>query len=222
MKKLLLSIFCLSFYFTAFAQVDENYSIGLKAYSIMQMPKILNQTNSQSYNNVFFNGLLVKFNDNQISYRLSGNYVREDISFANQCASCEVATGKRTDYSFSVGFEKSINYAKIQPYFGSEIGFRASNFNGEIRSTKNSQNPYTADTDKKGFLFTPLVGIKISPINHVSFFAETSLNFFYAYERQDFVQQDAASTRTFASYNKWEFLLNPVAVGIQIHLVSKN
>lgn len=222
MKKLLLSIFCLSLSFVAFAQVDENYSIGLRAYSLMQMPKILSQTNSQDYTNTYFNGVLVKFNDNQISYRLNGNYYRESISFANQCESCEIATGKRTDYSFSVGFEKSFNYAKIQPYFGAEVGFRAANFNGEVKSTKNSQIPYNVDTDKKGFLLTPLVGVRVTPINHVSFFAETNLNFFYAYERQDIVQQDAASTRTFASYNKWEFLLNPISVGIQIHLVNKN
>lgn len=222
MKKLLLGIFCLIFSFTAFAQVDENYSIGLRAFSIVQMPKILNQTNSQSYTNTFFNGVLVKFNDNQISYRLNANYNRKDISFTNQCESCEIATGTRTDYSFGVGFEKSISYAKIQPYFGSEIGFRATNFNGDVKGIKNNATAYQVDTDKKGLLLTPLLGLKVTPIKHISFFAETSLNFFYAYERQELIQLDAANTRSFSNYTKWEFLLNPVSLGIQIHLVNKN
>lgn len=226
MKKLLLSIFCLFIYYTAFSQSDGNYnySIGIRGYSSMQLPKILNQTNSQEYLDTYLNGILVKFNDNQISYRLNGNYFRKNIQFANQCENCEIANGKVTDYSFKIGFEKSINYAKIQPYFGADMGFKANHFTGEIKTTNpiSTQKPYNVDADKNGFVLAPLLGIKVNPVKNISFFAETSLDFYYSYERQEAVQQDANNTRTFAKYNKWEFLLNPISIGIQIHLIARN
>ncbi len=226
MKKILICVFCFLISHAAFAQFtgEYNYTIGIKAYSRLQNPKILNQTNSQDYINAYFNGLTVKFNDNQISYRISVNYLRKNITFSNQCATCEIATGDMTDYSFKVGFEKNINYSKIQPYFGGDIGYRANQFTGEITSAnqKNTSAPYNVDTDKNGFVFAPLIGIKVNPIKNISFFAETSLDFYYSYERQETIMQDAANTRTFAKYNKWEFLINPISVGIQVHLIGKN
>ncbi len=226
MKKLLLSIICLSICISAFSQSEGNYnySIGVRGYSLMQFPKILNQVNSQDYVNAYLNGLMIKFNDNQISYRINGNYFRKDISFANQCNNCEIAEGTVTDYSFKIGFEKSINYAKVQPYFGADMGFRSSSFIGEINTNNpiSLQKPYNVDTDKNGFVIAPIIGLKINPVKNVSFFAETSLDFYYSYERQETIQQNADNTRTFAKYNKWEFLLNPISVGIQIHLINRN
>jgi len=226
MKKLLFSIFCLFISYSAFSQFDGNYNytIGVRGYSSMQMPKILNQTNSQSYTDTYFNGALVKFNDNQISIRLSGNYFRKDISFYNECESCEIAKGTVSDFSFKVGFEKSLNYAIVQPYFGSDIGYRANRFTGEVKTAnpKNMNTPYNVDAEKNGFIITPLIGIRVNPIKQVSFFAETSLDFYYSYEKQDKIQQDAANTNSIAKYNKWEFLLNPISIGVQVNLVSKN
>ncbi|WP_199140938.1 hypothetical protein [Pedobacter sp. ASV12] len=226
MKRFLASVFCLLVSSVAFAQLDGNYnySIGLRGYSLMQMPKILNQVNSQDYTHTFANGVLIKFNDNQIGYRLSGNYFRNNITFFNQCTNCEIATGKSTDYSFKLGFEKSINYAIIQPYFGADAGFRANRFTGEIKNNniKSNSMPYMADADKNGFVFAPVLGIKINPLKNISIFAETSLDFYYSYERQETTQQDAGNTRTFVKYNKWEFLLNPVSVGIQVHLAGRD
>jgi hypothetical protein len=227
MKKLiLLSAFCLLTSYSAFAQLDGNYnySIGVRAYSLFQLPKILNQTNPQEYSDSYFNGLLVKFNDNQINYRLNGNYYRKDMSFHNQCEACEIAQGKITDYSFTVGFEKNFNYAKIQPYFGTDVGFKATKFTGEIKNinSKSTVAAYNVDTDKNGFLLTPLLGIKITPINEVSLFVETGIDFFYSYERQETIQQDSFNTRSFVKYNKWEFLLKPISIGLQVHLVNKN
>ena len=129
-----------------------------------------------------------------------------------------------TDFGFKVGFEKSISYAKIQPYFGGDIGFRANHFTGEIKTVnpKSNSAPYNVDSDKNGFILAPILGLKINPISQVSIFAETSLDFYYSYERQETIQQDAANTRSFVKYNKWEFLLNPISIGIQVHLVGRN
>jgi hypothetical protein len=227
MKKFILFVFCFSISFAAFSQTDGNYnySIGVRGYSSIQMPKILKQTNSQSYTNGYLTGVMVKFNDNQISVRLNGNYIKKDITFFNQCNTCEIATGKVTDYSFTVGFEKSFNYAKIQPYFATDLGYKANRFTGEIRSANSNNNtnmPYNVDADKNGFVLAPVLGLRVNPIKQISFFAETSINFLYSYERQETIQQDPQNTRSFVKYNKWEFLLNPISIGIQVHLANKN
>jgi hypothetical protein len=223
-KLLLLGTFCLLISSSIFAQQDGNfaYSIGLKGFSMMQMPKILNQIDSKDFTYTYFNGVMIKFNDNQISYRLRGNYYGDNISFSNQCEACEVAKGKFRDYSFTVGFEKNFNYAIIQPYFATDLGYRASSFIGEVRNAKTTVMPYNVDTDKYGFVISPTLGIKVSPIKEMSFYVETNIDFYYSYERQEMIQQDTFNTRSFAKYNKWEFLLNPIAVGIQIHLINKN
>jgi hypothetical protein len=226
MRRLLYLLVCLFTSFTAFSQTDGNYnySIGIKAFSLVQLPKILNQTNSQDYSKVFYNGAVAKFNDNQISYRLIGNYFRKSMTFANQCESCEIADGKVTNYSFTIGFEKNFNYAKIQPYFGADMGFLASRYTGEIKTVnpKSSSMPYNVDTDKNGFVISPILGIKVNPINNLSIFAETAMMFYYSYERQETIQQDALNTRSFVKYNKWEYLLSPITIGAQVNLNARN
>lgn len=226
MRKLLLALLFLIVCSNAFSQGVENYnySIGLRAYSVLQLPKILNQVDARNYTNAYANGIMAKFNDNQISYRLRANYFRENKSFYNQCRSCEIAEGKVTDYSATVGFEKNINYGRLQPYFGADLGFRVNSFNGEIKTLnpKSTNLPYNVDTDKSGFLISPIFGLKYSPIDQFSLFAETTLDFYYSYERQETVQQDAANTRSFSKYNKSEYLLNLVSFGVLINLSRKD
>jgi hypothetical protein len=226
MKKLLLSIICLFVSYTSFCQVDGNYnySIGVRGYSLLQLPKVLNQTNSQDYIPAYLNGAIVKFNDNQISFRLSGNYYRKSTTFSNNCSTCELATGNVTDYSFKVGFEKNFNYSRVQPYFATDLGFRMNSFRGMVKSNnpENLSMPYDVNAEKNGLVVTPIMGIKINPIKQISIFAETSLDFYYSYERQETTQHDVFNTRTFAKYNKWEFLLNPISIGLQIHLIDRN
>lgn len=224
MKKVLFSIFYSIVTLTAYSQVDGNYnySLGLRGFSLIQLPKVLNQTNSKDYTKTYLNGALIKFNDNQISYRLSGNYLKTNKSFNNQCANCEIATGELKDYSLKIGFEKSFNYSAIQPYFGTDIGFRSNNFTGKVTNV-NIQNvaaPYHVEASKSGLLLGPIMGVKINFLKRFTVFAESGMDFYYAYERQETVAQNAANTRTFAKFTKWEFLFNPVSVGLQIHFVS--
>ncbi|RYF19844.1 MAG: hypothetical protein EOO42_13615 [Flavobacteriales bacterium] len=213
---------------SAFAQTDGNYnySVGIKGYSLMQMPKILQQSNANSYTDVWLHGGMIKFNDNQIAFRISGHYFeKKNFSFANQCDNCETASGNLTDYTVKLGFEKNFNYAVVQPYFAADFGYRASNFKGKVSSlntTSSLSAPYNAITSKSGGTFSPTLGLKINVHNRVSLFAESSIEFYYAYERQETILDDAANTRTFAKYNKMETLLNPVSLGIQFHLVGKN
>lgn len=212
---------------SAFAQVDGNYnySLGVKGYSLMQLPKILQQTNTDDYTSMWLNGGIIKINDNQMAFRISGHYYsNKDFKFNNQCDNCENATGNLNDYSIKLGFEKNFNYSIVQPYFGADFGFRSNNFKGDIArfNTASLNSPYTTVASKNGGTLTPILGLKINVAKQVSIFAESSIDFYYSYERQETVQNDANSTRTFAKYSKFESLLNPVSVGLQIHLVGKN
>ncbi|MOA53529.1 hypothetical protein D3C78_1770030 [compost metagenome] len=80
--------------------------------------------------------------------------------------------------------------------------------------------PSVLETSKTGFTASPVIGVKINPISQVTLFAESSIQWFYSYERQETVAQDVANTRTFNKFNKSEFLLNAVSVGIQINIGS--
>ena len=232
-RTLLLVLFLTVTSATAFAQMsgDYNYSIGLRGYTVMQMPRILNESGSKYFTNTTLNGVMVKFNDNQISYRLNGTYYNKSKQFFNNCASCEEANGKLVDYSFKVGFEKNFNYARIQPYFAIDLGYRSNTFSGEMEN-RNELKAASAravavdiatvqiEASKMGTVFTPVLGIRVGITNQVSIFAEGNLDFFYSYERQETTWHDANNTQTFKKFYKSEFLLNPFSAGIQIHLGS--
>lgn len=203
---------------------NYNYSIAARGFSIIQMPKVFNQE-EQHYLNVFMNGGMVKFNDNQISYRLSGNYIKQDVDFRNDCINCDVATGKVTDYAFKIGFEKNFNYSRIQPYFAFDLGYRNNGFAGTmniIDSQRSVAGINKIESTKNGLTASPIIGIKINPLPQITIFAESSLEFYYSYERRETVAQDASATKTYSKTNQGEYLINPVSIGIQIHLGAKN
>lgn len=230
MKKNLLIVLLILLSGTTFAQMNGNYnySLAVFGFSQMQMPKILNQKNADRFTNASFHGGMIKFNDNQINYRLSGSYLKKDVKLVNNCVGCQEANGQMKDYSFKVGFEKNMNFARIQPYVGFDIGFRFNKFDGSLVSTNDAMasqapsalGPNGVETTKTGFTAAPLIGIKINPVPFISIFAESNLEMFYSYERQETIAADANNTRTFNKYNKAEFFLNPVTVGIQVHLGS--
>ena len=232
MKRSLLLLFFCALSFCAVAQMsgDYNYSIAVRGYTLMQMPKVLNESESDNLVQAPFNGVMFKFNDNQISYRISGTYYNKSKSFYNNCATCEAADGKLIDYSFKVGFEKNFNYSRIQPYFGIDLGYRSNRFRGLIQnnnelkaaSSKAIVDGPASDIEatKTGLVLAPFLGFKINVINQLSFFAEANLDYFYSYERQDAVTQDANNMRTLNKFYKSEFLFNPISIGLQIHLGS--
>lgn len=229
MKRNLLIVLSLILSNSAFSQIngDFNYSLAVKGYSIMQMPKIMNQKKNEEFKDVSFSGGMIKFNDNQISYRLGGSYIKRDIKAVNICSTCEELNGQMKDFNLTLGFEKSLNFSRIQPYFGFDIGFRENKFDGTIISKNilSADNgsvmaPSILETSKTGFTASPVIGVKINPISQVTLFAESSVQWFYSYERQETVAQDVGNSRTFNKYNKSEFLTNAVTVGIQINIGS--
>ncbi|QPH38341.1 hypothetical protein [Pedobacter endophyticus] len=200
---------------------DYNYSIGVRAYTLVELPKILNQTSNQTYTSTYGNGILFKFNDNQISYRIGGNYYRNDVSFDNTCANCEIANGKVTDYSFKIGFEKNFNYSKIQPYFAFDLGFRSNRFSGTLSPKGTGFSSKTAEATKNGLVLAPVIGVKVNILPQLLLFAESNLDFYFSYERQD-ITEPSGSGRTVNTYRKLETLLNPVSAGLQFNLNRRN
>jgi hypothetical protein len=209
---------------------DYNYSLALRGFTLMQMPKVLNESDSYNLLQAPFNGVMFKFNDNQINYRINGTYYNKSRSFYNNCETCEAADGKLIDYSFKVGFEKNFNYSRVQPYFGIDLGYRSNRFSGTIENNNALKGavaraavdgPYSKiEATKTGLVLAPFLGFKVNIVNQLSFFAEANLDYFYSYERQDAVTQDANNTRTLNKYYKSEFLFNPVSLGLQVHLGS--
>ncbi|MBB2149924.1 hypothetical protein [Pedobacter gandavensis] len=228
MKKQLLILVLLLSGGTAVAQMnsDYNYSITVRGYGLVQLPKVFNETDPVKYTSTSFSGLTVKFNDNQINYRLGGSYIKQSKTFYNNCNNCEVVKGDITDYNFKVGFEKNMNFSMVQPYIGADIGYRSSRFVGVSQNVNTLKAdvsgavipPVKMETSKNGFIISPVVGIKVHPLPQWSIFVESSLDFFYSYERQEGVVEDAGNYRSFTRTNKSEFLLNPVSVGVSFHL----
>ena len=190
------------------------YSIGVKAFSIEEFPKILNQTNSDRLVNTYMSGVFLKINDNQISYRLSANFYKKDMSFNNECEECERANGKLKDFSTKIGFEKNFVYGIVQPYLAFDLGYRRYGFKGDVKNgtTANYSNPYQVTTLKNGFLMSPGFGVKLNLISHFTLAVETGVGLLYSYEKQERVYNDPDPRRTFDSFKKWEFLLKPVSM----------
>ena len=206
----------------AFAQQngDAKYSFGVRGYNYLELPELLNQAKNHRYINSNFSSYIVKFNDNLYSYRLSGSYLNQDTQFANDCEGCGLATGKLKDYSFKAGFEKNFIYGPVQPYLGFDLGYRSNEFDGYL--SDNVPNDVNVSTRKRGFTVAPVLGIKLNPIKEISIFAESNLEFFYAWGKTDEQGQLDPATRSSTKFQKGELLNNPVSVGIQIHLGRKN
>lgn len=219
MKKKILGLALLLLSITVHAQNSStyNYSIGLKALSVLQLPKIIDQNNAQDFNTAYANGFLIKFNDNQFSYRLNPNYYKKEIQFKNKTDESQDANGTVTDCSFKIGFEKNFNYSAVQPYFAFDVGYRSNNFKGSLKDVSNSATT-TVNANKNGAVIAPGFGLKINLLNEFTLFAESSLDINYFYEKQEYMSQ---SSRTVTRYNKWEYLLNPVTLGFQINFGNK-
>lgn len=193
-------------------QNSFSFTAGAAILGLEQFPKILNQTNSNDLHKSFLNGLILKYNDNQISYRFTGSLINKTVTFNNECEDCEVTTGKIQDYQIRTGFEKSILYTKIQPYFGAEIGYRSNRFKGSSQAAGSSYSvtPYDVLAEKKGATLAPMGGIRFNLINHITLSAEAGFDIFYSYERQEKTFRDNNRTRTLQTYRKMEFLPRPL------------
>lgn len=215
MKKLLpfilfqlLATICL-----AQSQSDSNYSFGVKLLSIDEQPKLLNEIRGGSSN--FYtsglNGLVLKVNDNQISYRFSGFvFKKDDYSFTNQCSNCEFIKGNYTSLDLRIGFEKSLTYSKLQPFYGADLGFKQVSFDGASASKITQAYMYSVDIEKNGGVFNPFIGIKYNVIRALTLSAEAGFDFIYTYDKE--TKTDANNTLiSLSNYKRWQYSAKPLA-----------
>lgn len=225
MKQGLLSLLLVSlFVLNARSQSGSTYSAGFNAFSYLQLARIGDQ-DPLKYITTKFNGGIFKIDDRQINYRLSGRFMNQSLDFKSDCTNCNLVNGKVTDYAIKVGFEKNLNYSNIQPYFAFDIGYRYNRFKG-LRDFINLQRTI-ALTDqmeaiKNGLTLGPTLGIRITPIEQLSIFAEGSLELYLSRLQTQTVAQNTTALRTETSESKKEFLFSPVTVGLQFHLGSRN
>lgn len=196
-------------------KTEYSYSLGIKAFSFEQFPKILNQTNSGDYVSSSFNGFIFKANDNQFSYRLLGNFYNKEISFKNVCEDCEQTSGKLTDYMVKTGFEKNLTNTILQPYIGFDIGFRRNVFKGQSVNAGPVAfltEPYDINVEKNSAVAGPIIGLKLHIVNHFSVAAESAFDLMYSFERREINKQDSARTQELQKFKRWELLTRPLAI----------
>lgn len=188
-----------------------SYTIGLKILSFEEFPKIFNQDNTDILRSSVMNGLIFKYNDNQISYRISGGFYSKRVNISNDCENCDILTGRLNDKQIKIGFEKNLIYAVFQPYFGLDLGAKRSVFKGNSASGTLAEQ-YDAKSEKNGLTVSPVLGFKLNLINHLSIAAESTMDVFYCYERQERAYPNMGNTTSVNKYYKWEYLFKPLGM----------
>ena len=188
---------------------DYWYTVAVRAFGYEQFPLLLNQPSGQPYHSSYLNGLLFKINDNQISYRLQAAYFNGDIAFDNECDGClPQVKGKLRNTALKVGVEKSVNYSRVQPYFGGDLGFMFQQLN--TRGYGNT-TVFSEDT-KNALLFSPFVGVKVYVVPRIALGVEANFNIAYTYQKMNSYTDDSFSgAPNQVRRYRWEYFFAPVA-----------
>ncbi|OAQ40586.1 hypothetical protein A5893_06480 [Pedobacter psychrophilus] len=215
MKKTLLLITLLAISKITFcqSQSDFNYSIGISALTIQEYPKLLNEVrNGNIFYTSGFNGITAKVNDNQISYRFQVSNVKEDnYSFKNECENCEVVIGDYKSFDLKMGFERSLIYSKIQPFYGIDLGYKRANFDGKSNNANNNTFLYNANIEKNGGLIYPFLGVKYNVIPAITISAETGIDFIYTHDKE--IKSDNTNAPTSVNnFSRWQFNTKPLGL----------
>jgi hypothetical protein len=205
--------FYLLFSFSAKAQSNYEYSFGLKILSVEEFPKILNEVKGKSkYYLEPTKGLIFKANDNQISYRFQVyTYNNKNFSFKNECETCEIITGKYKSLDIKLGFERSVIYSKLQPFYGLDLGFKKVNFEGTSKDANNNAFLYNANVEKNGGLVYPFVGLKFNIIPVLSLSIESGIDFYYS-DDKEVKSGQTNSLYSLNHYRRWEFATRPIGL----------
>lgn len=208
MKKFLTLCMLMLMSYLSQAQVDGSFNntVSIRAFGIMQVPKIQNESKKDNYMNSYLNSITLKFNDNQISYRLSGSYLDDEIDISES----DDGSGKIHDYTIKMGFEKNFNYGVVQPYFLTDVGYRSHEFEGVINTSTATK------VTKHGFTLAPGFGIKVNVLRQLTLFAEGNVEFFYFQNKQELTPAGTTQRNINKNYQS-QFLLNPLFTGIHFH-----
>jgi len=223
MKRISIFIFLIFITTVAFSQSqnDYSYSAGISLFSFGEPPKLLNEVrSSDSYRSATLNGLIFKFNDNQISYRLIGSfYSNDDYSFKNICHDCETVSGKFKQFAAKFGFERNIIYGTVQPFYGIDLGFKQLTFSGTASDQSNAPL-YDVEIEKNGGVIYPFLGVKVNLIKaRLTFSAEAGIDMLYSHDKET---KNTAGSLSIANYKRWGFYNKPLGMlGLQLNFGSQ-
>ena len=195
------------------SQSDFNYSIGVKLFTVQEYSKLLNEVRDGS---IFYssglNGIIAKVNDNQISYRFQVSNIKENnYSFKNECETCEIVTGNFKTFDLKVGFERSLIYSKLQPFYGADLGYKRTGFNGKSKDAKINTFLYNTNIEKNGGLIYPFLGLKYNIISAVTISAEAGIDFIYTHDKE--IKSDNTNAApSVNNFNRWQFVSKPLGL----------
>src|SRR5690606_34658560 len=127
MKKIQLLLITLFIPFLSFSQIQSGISVGIKLAEYAGFSKLMNETRGSSYKPQLskLNGIAVKFNDNEFSYRIQvSKFENDSYSFYNHCQTCEIVEGDYKGKEAKIGFEKNLLSGNFQPFLGTDLGYR--------------------------------------------------------------------------------------------------
>jgi hypothetical protein len=128
---------------------------------------------------------MLKVNDNQISYRFQlSNSKTNDYSFVNECATCESVVGVYKSFDIKIGFERSLIYSKIQPFYGIDLGYKRARFDGKSHDINTNAFLYNAAIEKNGALAYGFIGVKYNIIPRITLSAEAGVDYIYTYDKE--------------------------------------
>ncbi|KHJ39694.1 hypothetical protein PBAC_02050 [Pedobacter glucosidilyticus] len=217
MKKILILTLGILFYSQAFSQSQNNYSysFGIKAANYGDFPRLMNEVRgTNSYRSSYLNGFVFKFNDNQISYRFIGSkYANSNYSFKNICHDCETVTGNFSDFNLKAGFERSLIYGVVQPYYGLDLGYRKIYFDGTANSANNNALLYDVIVEKNGALIHPFLGVKVNLYKAMfTLSAEAGLDILFSNDKETKTLNDGNRTTSIANFRRWGFNNLPLSM----------
>lgn len=191
---------------------DYLYTIGLKVYSYEQFLPILDQPDNDTYYSTYFNGLMLGFNSNQMTYRLQAALFRKD-NFGNiSCKDCEGTTGEFRNTALKLGFQYNVNYLRVQPYLGADLGVILQRYQAGYAPFEES----TTLSDRKiSPVISPFIGVRAFIIPRLSVAAEANFNLAHTSQK---ISGGIDGDKT---NHVWNSFFSPVAgITLQYHFGS--
>jgi len=188
---------------------DYLYTIGLKMYGHEQFLPLRQQTGNDRFVNTYFNGLALGFNNNQITYRLQASHYRNDGFGDRSCADCEEVVGKFRNTAIKAGMQYHLNYLRVQPFFGMDLGAMIQR--DELRFVA-TEGASTLIDRQVAALASPFVGLRMFIIPKVSVAAEANFTVAFSSQKTSGGMEDKRTSHA------WETFYSPVAgITLQYH-----
>lgn len=191
---------------------DYLYTLGLKIYGHEQFLPLLHQPDDGSYLNTYFNGLTLGFNNNQLTYRLQASHYRNDGFGSRPCADCDEAVGRFRNTALKVGLQYHLNYLRVQPYLGADLGAMIQRHELGFATTEGTTELVGRQV---AALASPFVGVRMFIIPKVSLAAEANFNVAFG------SQKTSGGMDGERTSHAWQTFYAPVAgITLQYHFGS--